>query len=145
MMSARRARSTAAQPPKGERGAALLEMPLFLGFVIIPLAFVILTIPTWLQGVHAANDAAAEAARAFVLSGGDPAAVDRTVRATELSNGLPSGSLTVSSAAPVAGIAAEVRVTVDVNLRAISFFDLGSFVYTGSHVERYPTYVRTPK
>ena len=145
MMSARRARSTAAQPLKGERGAALLEMPLFLGFVIIPLAFVILTIPTWLQGVHAANDAAAEAARAFVLSGGDPAAVDRTVRATELSNGLSSGSLTVSSAAPVAGIAAEVRVTVDVNLRAISFFDLGSFVYTGSHVERYPTYVRTPK
>ena len=137
--------ATAVRFLKGERGAALLEMPLFLGFVIIPLAFVILTIPTWLQGVHAANDGAAEAARAFVLSGGDPGAVDRTLRATELSNGLPSGSLTVSSAAPVAGIATEVRVSVDVNLRAIAFFDLGSFVYTGSHVERYPTYVRTPR
>ncbi len=144
-MAPLRPRTTTFRPFKGERGAALLEMPLFLGFVIVPLAFVILTIPTWLQGVHAANDAAAEAARAFVLSGGDPGAVDRTVRATELSNGLPSGSLTVSSAAPVAGIAAEVRVTVDVNLRAVAFFDLGSFVYTGSHVERYPTYVRTPR
>ena len=144
-MSAWHARTTEVQTLSGERGAALLEMPLFLGFVIIPLAFVILTIPTWLQGVHAANDAAAEAARAFVLSGGDPEAVDRTVRATELSNGLPSGSLMVSSAAPIAGIAAEVRVTVDVDLRAVAFFDLGSFVYTGSHLERYPTYVRTPR
>ncbi|NNF56020.1 MAG: hypothetical protein HKN03_16460 [Acidimicrobiales bacterium] len=120
-------------------------MPLFLGFAIIPLAFMILTIPTWLQGVHAANDAAAEGARAFLLSGGDPDSINRTVRATEVSNGLPVGSLTVSSAAPVAGVGNDVRITVDVTLRAVFFFDLGSFVYTGSHVERYPTYVRTPR
>ncbi len=130
---------------QSERGAALLELPLFLGFIIIPLGFAILTVPTWLQGVHAANDAAAEASRSFVLSGGDPAVVERALRATEVSHGLPAGSLTITSSAPVAGLDAEIQVTVEIELRAIAMLDIGSFTYTGSHVEQYPTYVRTPR
>ncbi len=128
-----------------EEGSAVIELPLVLGFLIIPVAFVILTIPTWLQGVHAANDAAAESARAFVLSGGDPESVGRALDATALSHGFAPGDLSVTSAAPTAALATDVEIRVQVQLRAIALFDVGSFTYTASHVERYPTYVRTPR
>jgi hypothetical protein len=128
-----------------ERGSAIVELPMVLGFLIIPVAFVILTIPTWLQGVHAANDAAAESARAFVLSGGDPESVGRALDATALSHGFAPGDLSVASAAPTAALSTDVEVRVQVQLRAIALFDVGSFTYTASHVERYPTYVRTPR
>ncbi len=37
-----------------------------------------------------------------------------------------------------------VDVEVSIRLRAVVFFDFGSFDYTARHAERYPTYVRTP-
>ncbi len=128
-----------------ERGSAVIELPLVLGFLIIPVAFVILTIPTWLQGVHAANDAAAESGRAFVLSGGDPESVGRALEATSVSHGFEPGELSIVSAAPTAALASDVEIRVQVELRAIALFDVGSFTYTATHVERYPTYVRTPR
>jgi hypothetical protein len=128
-----------------ERGSAVIELPLVLGFLIIPVAFVILTIPTWLQGVHAANDAAAESGRAFVLSGGDPESVGRALEATAVSHGFEPGELSIVSAAPTAALASDVEIRVQVELRAIALFDVGSFTYTATHVERYPTYVRTPR
>ena len=42
-------------------------------------------------------------------------------------------------------LAGELVSRVQVQLRAIALFDVGSFTYTASHVERYPTYVRTPR
>ena len=133
------------QRRSGERGSAVVELPMVLGFLIIPVAFVILTIPTWLQGVHAANDAAAESARAFVLSGGDPGSVARALDATANSHGFEPGELSIASVAPTAALASDVEVRVQVELRAIALFDVGSFTYTATHVERYPTYVRTPR
>ncbi len=129
----------------GERGSAVIELPMVLGFLIIPIAFVVLTIPTWLQDIHAANDAAAEAGRAFVLSGGDGEAVDRAIQAAELSHGRESGSLALSSVAPTAELSSAVEVSVTVEVTAIALFDFGSFSYTATHTERYPTYVRTPR
>ncbi|NNE94959.1 MAG: hypothetical protein HKN24_02930 [Acidimicrobiales bacterium] len=128
-----------------ERGSTVVELPMVLGFLIIPVAFLILTVPTWLQGIHAANDAAAESARAFVLSGGDPAAVERARDATAISHGFDPGQLPITSASPTAALATDVEVRVQVQLRAIALFDVGSFTFTASHVERYPTYVRTPR
>lgn len=128
-----------------ERGAAVIEIPMVLGFLIIPVAFLILTIPTWLQGIHAANDAAAETARAFVLSGADPGAVDRALLASASSHGY-DGRLQLASATTTGiGPGDEVTVTVDVELRAIALFNVGSFTYSATHVERYPSYVRTPR
>lgn len=129
----------------GERGSAVIELPMVLGFLIIPVAFVILTIPTWLQGVHAANEAAAESGRAFVLSGGDAESVGRALEATAVSHGFEPGELSIVSAAPTATLASDVEIRVQVELRAIALFDVGSFTYTATHVERYPTYVRTPR
>ena len=130
---------------RSERGTAVIEIPMVLGFLIIPVAFLILTIPTWLQGIHAANDAAAESARAFVLSGADPGAVDRALSATASSHGyvdrMELGLATTTGIGP----GDEVTVTVNVELRAIALFNVGSFTYTATHVERYPSYVRTPR
>jgi hypothetical protein len=134
------------RPPRWrQRGSAIIELPMVLGFLIIPAGFVILTIPTWLQGVHAANDAAAESARAFVLSGGDPESVGRALEATAFSHGLAPGELSIISAAPTASLSGDVEVRIEIELPAIAMFDVGSFSYTATHVERYPTYVRTPR
>ncbi|MGI9610225.1 MAG: hypothetical protein ACR2NL_08005 [Acidimicrobiia bacterium] len=130
---------------RSEQGSAVIELPMVLGFLIIPVAVVILTIPTWLQGVHAANDAAAESARAFVLSGGDQESVARALDATASSHGFAPGDLSITSAAPTAALATDVEVRVQVQLRAVALFDFGSITYTATHVERYPTYVRTPR
>jgi len=128
-----------------ERGSAVIEIPMVLGFLIIPVAFLILTIPTWLQDIHAANDAASEAGRAFVLSGGDGEAVGRAILAAELSHGRDPGSLTLVSTTPTAELSGAVLVEVSVEVQAIALFDLGAFTFTSSHTERYPTYVRTPR
>lgn len=130
---------------RGERGAALLELPLLVGVVIVPFAFLVLTIPIWLQGVHAADAAAAEAGRAFVLSGGDASTLDRALRRVELGRGIDPGALTLTSAAPSPAPGADIEVRVSVELPAVALFDLGTFVYTAGHTERFPRYVRTPR
>lgn len=130
---------------RSERGAVVVEIPMVLGFLIIPVAFLILTVPTWLQGIHAANDGAAESARAFVLSGADPDAVGRALSATATSHGF-DGRLDLASASTSGvGPGDEVTIVVNVELPAIALFDVGSFTYTATHVERYPSYVRTPR
>ncbi len=134
-----------AKSRSSERGSAVIEIPMVLGFLIIPVAFLILTIPTWLQGIHAANDAAAESARAFVLSGADPGAVDRALSATASSHGYDDRIQLASATTTGIGPGDEVTITVDVELRAIALFNVGSFTYTASHVERYPSYVRAPR
>jgi hypothetical protein len=128
----------------GERGAAILELPLLIAVVIVPFAFIVLTVPTWISGVLAADTAAAEAGRAFVLSGGQDGSVETAVRAVEESHRLGGGSLTVVSTHPSAALGSVVEVEVSIRLRAVVFFDFGSFEYTARHAERYPTYVRTP-
>ncbi len=138
-------RNSVAKSRSSERGSAVIEIPMVLGFLIIPVAFIILTIPTWLQGIHAANDAAAESARAFVLSGADPGAVDRALLATASSHGYGDRIQLASATTTGIGPGDEVTITVDVELRAIALFNVGSFTYTASHVERYPSYVRTPR
>ncbi len=130
---------------RSERGTAVIEIPMVLGFLIIPVAFLILTIPTWLQGIHAANDAAAESARAFVLSGADPDSVTRALTASASSHGYEDRLQLASATTTGIGPGDEVTVTVNVQLRAIALFNVGSFTYTASHVERYPSYVRTPR
>lgn len=129
----------------GERGSALLELPLLIGLVIVPFAFIVLTVPTWIQGVHAADDAAAEAGRAFVLSGGDEESVAAAVSMVERSHRLEQGALSVSSNGLDATLGSAVDIEVSIRLRAVVFFDFGSFDYTAFHAERYPTYVRTPE
>lgn len=129
----------------GERGTALLELPMLIGIVIVPFAFLVFTIPIWIQGMNAADAAAAEAGRAFVVSGGDPGAVDRALRLVETARGLEPKSLTLASARPAAALGGDVDVRVAVRLPAVLFFDAGTFTYTARHTERYPTYVRTPR
>jgi hypothetical protein len=123
----------------------VLELPLMIGLVIVPFAFIVLTVPTWIRGAHAADDAAAEAGRAFVLSGGDQGSVDEAVSTVERSHRLEVGALSVRSARPAATLGSMVDIEVSIRLRAVVFFDFGSFQYTARHTERYPTYARTPE
>lgn len=114
---------------------------MLIGIVIVPFAFCVLTIPLWVQGMHAADAAAAEAGRAFVLSGGDPDAVARAIRLVEAGRGLAPGTLELVSARPAAARQADIDIEVAVRLPAVAFFDVGAFTYTAGHTERYPTYV----
>ncbi|MDH3303141.1 MAG: hypothetical protein OES24_21775, partial [Acidimicrobiia bacterium] len=53
---------------RDERGAAAIEFPLAVAFLLIPVAYLVLMVAPWSARANMARLAAAEAARAIVLS-----------------------------------------------------------------------------
>ena len=103
---------------KGEVGFAPLTTVLGLGFLVIPVLLLVLTLPTWEERTVDAHDAAAQAAR--VLATADTwasgiAAADRVVAEEAVNAGLAANQVSLDcsgSLAPGAAVTATVTVSV---------------------------------
>ncbi len=133
--------ATTPRTRRGERGSAVLELPLILGLIVIPFALLVLQFPLWVERQAAADDAAAEVARAVAIHGLD-ADVDAVVAAIESARRLPSGTLRVgveTDARPGDPITA--RVVVDMPTLTLPVFGVvGRSSWTTTHTERLPDY-----
>ena len=130
-----------------EQGSAVLELPLVVGFVLIPFLILVLTIPTWIERQTAARDAASEASRAVILSGGDTDAADRIVAQIEVGYGLPANTMSVTYsglAVPGEEFTAAVQIRIPALVLPV-FGGTAETTWTSSHTERYPDYAATPK
>ncbi len=122
-----------------ERGSAILELPLLLGLVVIPFAFVVLTLPVWVERRAIGRDAAAEVARSIAVDGSTEG-MGPLLAELEVAAGLAPGALRVSEPPTlVAGDTIRVSVEVDVPLVSIPVFGaVGGFAWTATHAERIP-------
>lgn len=87
---------------RSERGAAPLELALGVGVLMIPVALAVLSFGPALERRTFARLAAAEAARAVVVSGGDSAAAIAQISAMASNHNIPLGDVRVGlcNAAP---------------------------------------------
>lgn len=140
----------------GEGGGVPVEFAAAAGVLLLPIAILVLSLPTWLELRTVASVAAQEAAREAVLADTADAATvaGRAMVATiAVNHGLDRGALALCYAAdgdPCAervaslerGDAVTTRVTVD--LPALNFPLLGAALhavpYTASHTEHVDRY-----
>lgn len=132
------------QGRRAERGGVLLEFPLVVGLVLIPLGMLALSASTWVERQTAARDAAAESARAIVLAGPDSKVTPASVLAdVEAGYGFPAGTLrgAIPEDGLVPGASVTVEVTVEIPALSLPIVgDIGAVDWTTEHTERLPDY-----
>ncbi len=91
-----------------DAGHVALEVLLAIGVVLLPVALLVLTLPTWVERTSVGRVAAREAARA-VVTAEDPSSAfadaDRLVRQIGANHGLPSDAVSVCFSVHHAGVA----------------------------------------
>ncbi len=140
---------------RDERGAAAVEMPLAIAFLLIPVAYLVLMVAPWGQRANLARLAAAEAARAIVLAptaDPDDAAVYDLVATIAANHDIPIADVDADlcvadgmtpaerEAATCDALIRGGVVTVDVSVRiplvaVPGIGDAGGFTWTWSHTE----------
>lgn len=125
---------------RDERGTAVVETPVALVLLLIPVALLVITLPTWPERQTVARAAAAEAARSAVLAHswdeGVIAGEDAVARAAE-NYGLPPGDLAVDWAGSFTrGGSITARVTVRMPALAVpGLGQIAAWTWTASHTE----------
>lgn len=150
---------------RDERGVAALELPLAIGLLLIPTAFVVLMLASWAARANMARLAAAEAARVIVTApttDPDDAYVRAIIDQIAVNHSIPAGD--VSAALCVApsmtpgekaaarcdalsrGMPVRVEVTVAIPLMAFpgSGQSFGGFDWTVAHTELVDRYRSFP-
>jgi hypothetical protein len=142
-----------------DRGAASLELALGAGLLVIPALLVVVSFGPWLEGRAFARAAAAEAARAAVLSQGDPAVagselvadmvagrgIDPALVRVSMCGGpsLPPGS-GQSSCVLARGAMVTASVSVTVPLISTPWGPVGGLTVAASHAEPVDAYRSLP-
>jgi hypothetical protein len=124
-----------------ERGAAVVEVLLVVGLVLIPFGVLVVTVPVWIERQHAAQEAAAEAARAIVTATGPDVRDARLVVALVAeAHGLAADDLSVEiDDDPSPGGYVTVRVTVVIPPADLPGLGaLPAARWTAQHTERRP-------
>lgn len=132
----------------GEHGFVTLEFVLGLALLVLPVALIVLTMPTWFARQDVARLAAQEAARTAAVT---ESASHGTAMAREIAanNGLdPQRQMTVafdpsSSYAPGGVVIADVTVRMPVTVIP-GIGSLGAFSWTASYREAVDTYRSAP-
>jgi len=130
---------------RDERGMAVLEWPLAVFFLLVPIAALAALVPTWSERQTLARDAATTAARAAVIeanpddamSAGE-AAVDQAAR----NFGIEPGDVSVSWRGDLSRGGA-ITATVTIRMPALAFPMLGTvdaWSWSASHTERVDDY-----
>jgi hypothetical protein len=116
-----------------------------VGFIVLPVMVLVLTIPTWEQRAVDAQDAARSAARALVTADNwsdGVAAADQVVAEVAENDGLPATDVNVEysgSLAPGAAVTAAVTVSVPVgDVPGLGF--VGTVHYTATSTEHVDSY-----
>jgi hypothetical protein len=115
----------------------VIEVPFVLGLIVVPFAFLVLSMPAWIERMSAADTGAAELARAIAIAG----ETDRSIAVLDIVErgyGLEPGSLrrTATTGLVPGG---ELRVQVSIDLPVIDvpvLGPIGATTYTATHVER---------
>jgi len=132
-----------------QAGYAAIELVLAVGMLLIPVACLVLTLPTWVERQTVARTAAREAARqlagAPTWSAGMSQA-DRTVSEITDNNGLAPGDMRAGYQGSLArGSTVTARVTIDIPAVNLPLFGpTGGFSYTASHDELVDRYRSQP-
>lgn len=132
-----------------ERGAVPIELALGAGMLVLPVALMVLTFPTWAERQSMARLAAREAARTVVLAetlAHGTAAGEAVARQVAANHGLPPGDLAVSFSGDLRRGGA-VTATVAVRVPAVTipgFAHVGAFTWTTTHTESVDQYRSLP-
>lgn len=134
---------------RDERGAVAVELPAAIGLLLIPLALLVITIPTWPERQTVARAAASEAARTAVLAGswqeGTEAGAEVVALAAQ-NYGLDPGDLIVSWDGAFAR-GESVTATVTVRMPALvlpGLTNVDPWTWSTSHTERIDDYRSLP-
>jgi hypothetical protein len=126
-----------------------LTLMLGVGFIVLPVMVVVLTVPTWEQRAVDAQDTARGAARALVMAddwGDGVTAADEVVAQVIENDALPPGDVTVQysgSLSPGASVTASVTITVPVGeLPGLGF--VGTLHYTATSTDDVGSYRGSP-
>jgi hypothetical protein len=135
----------------GERGFAATELALGVGVLLLPVALVVLTIPTWSERQTTARVIAREVARAVVALGVCDAGAGRATGAVIAQNlGLAPGDAHVSLdcvSGAVLEPGGDVEAVVTVRMPAVhlaAMGDVGAWSWTARHRQPVDTYVSVP-
>jgi hypothetical protein len=134
---------------RSEAGTAVIETPLAIVLLLVPIALLVITLPAWPERQTVARAAASEAARAAVLAdswdeavAAGQAVVDRTARNYGLA---PSEFALDWRGAFTRGEAVTARVTVRMPALAIpGLGSVGAWTWTASHTETVDQYRSIP-
>ena len=120
----------------------MLELPLVVGFVLVPIGLLVVTAPTWIERQTAARDAAAEVGRAIALGGAD-ADVTSLVDDIAEGYGLDPDDLVVDVVVAADEPGGEIVVRVSATVPAVwfpVFGEVGQATLVAEHRERRPDY-----
>ncbi|MBA2731093.1 MAG: hypothetical protein H0U48_10140 [Euzebyaceae bacterium] len=132
-----------------EQGSVAVELSLGIGLLVLPMALLVLLLPTWLERQSMARVAAQEAARSVAVAA-DPqqasAIASEVVTRIAVNHGLPADAITVRISGGL-GRGQVVTATVTVDMPATSFpglTEVGGFTYTTAHREVIDPYRSLP-
>lgn len=132
-----------------DRGAVTIELALTLALFLIPIALLVITLPTWPERQTVARAAATEAARAVVLAGSwDEGAVTATaiVRQAAVNQGIDADEISLALDGSL-DRGATVTAAVTINMPALvvpGLTSVGSWSWTARHAERVDDYRSIP-
>lgn len=130
---------------RDEDGMAVLEWPLAVFILLVPIAAMVTLLPTWSERQTVARDAAATAARVAVLEGDAEQAMsagEEAVQRTATNFGIDPADLTVTWSGDL-GRGSAITATVTVRMPVAAFPGLGSveaWSWSSSHTERVDDY-----
>lgn len=135
--------------PAGSRGSAPLELVLAVGLLLVPLACLVLVLPTWVERQSMARLAAREAARTVALAAswdaGAQAAADAARRIAG-AHGVTPEEIDVAlggNLEPGASVVATVTVTMPAVV-VPGVASLGAWSWSTAHAEPVDTYRSWP-
>lgn len=134
---------------RDDRGFAAIEMPLAIGLFLIPLALIVITLPTWPERQTVARAAATEAARAAVLADSwedGIAAGEEAVAQAASNHGFDASDISVSWAGSFER-GGSITATVTVRMPALvipGVTAVEAWTWSSSHTERVDDYRSLP-
>lgn len=135
----------AARRATGEGGAAPIELGLGAAVLLLPVAVLVLTLPTWIERQSAARVAAREAARTAVLADTPATAVsagERAAAEAAANHGLEPGAFDVVITGTLERHGS-MAATVTAHYPATFFFgftDVTAFTWSVTHTEKVDRY-----
>lgn len=144
----RRLRSLLARARR-EEGYVALELALAAGALVLPVAIMVVTLPTWVERQSLATSAAQEGARAVVLADSWDQGVSEAgalVREMAVTDGIPPDEVRVAFSGSLdRGALVTASVTVSVPAASFPFFgSVGAWPLTRSDTEKVDLYRSFP-
>lgn len=132
-----------------EAGYAAVELTLAIGMLLIPIACLVLTLPTWVERQTVARTASREAARQLAGAptwGAGVTQADRTVDEITDNNGLNRADVRSGyQGSHTRGGTVTAQVTIDIPAVNLPLFGpTGGFSYTATHNETVDSYRSRP-